>query len=133
LNSLPKWQKYNQEYCIQNILSSLLNERNRFSRQKTAINFSLHMGNSMRHNGHRVVNELRRLKILRAPHTPYSSGINPCDFWTFGNLKEKLKNRDLQGPEEILTAFQKLSDNITFEELQMVFELWAGDTFQSLR
>jgi hypothetical protein len=44
----------------------------------------------------------------------------------FGDSKGKLKGRHLQGPEEILTAFQKLWDNITFEELQMVFELWRN-------
>jgi hypothetical protein len=35
-----------------------------------------------------------------------------------------VKDRHLQGPEEILTAFQELWDGITFEELQMVFESW---------
>jgi hypothetical protein len=33
----------------------------------------------------------------------------------FGDLKEKLKDRDLQGAEEILKAFQEFWDNITFE------------------
>jgi hypothetical protein len=41
-----------------------------------------------------------------------------------GDFKEKLKNRHLQGPEEILTAFQELWDDFTFEELQVEFELW---------
>jgi hypothetical protein len=35
-----------------------------------------------------------------------------------------LTDRHLQGPEEILTVFQELWDNIVFEELQMVFESW---------
>jgi histone-lysine N-methyltransferase SETMAR len=85
------------------------------------------MDNSMRHNGHQVVDELRRLKILRAPHPPYSPDISPCDFWMFVDfvdLKRKLRDCHLQGPEEILTAFQELRDNITFEELQMTFESW---------
>jgi hypothetical protein len=42
----------------------------------------------------------------------------------FEDFKEKLKDCHLQGPEEILTALQKLWDNITFEELQMIFESW---------
>jgi hypothetical protein len=62
----------------------------------------------MYHNGHRVVNKLRRLKIFRAPHPLYSPDINPCDFWMFGNFKGNLKARYLQGPEEVLTAFQEL-------------------------
>jgi hypothetical protein len=42
----------------------------------------------------------------------------------FEDLKGKLKDRHVQGPEEILTEFQEFWDNITFEELQMVFESW---------
>jgi hypothetical protein len=40
-------------------------------------------------------------------------------------FKGKQKDLHLQAPEEILTAFQELWDSITFEELQMVFELWS--------
>jgi hypothetical protein len=42
----------------------------------------------------------------------------------FRDFKGKLKDRHLQGAEEILTAFQELWKNITFEEIQMVFESW---------
>jgi hypothetical protein len=52
LNALLKGQKYNHEYFVQNIVSSLLNEKKRFSRQKAAIKFSVRMDNSMCHNGH---------------------------------------------------------------------------------
>jgi hypothetical protein len=102
----------------------LFNEKKRFSRQKTAIIFSLHMDNSMCHNGHQVVNELRRLKILRALHPPHSSDINPCDFWTFRDFKRKPKGGHRQGRDEIFTGFQELWDSITFEEPQMGFESW---------
>jgi hypothetical protein len=40
----------------------------------------------------------------------------------FADFKGRQKGRHLQGPEESLTAFQELWDNITFEELQMAFE-----------
>jgi hypothetical protein len=42
----------------------------------------------------------------------------------FGDLKGKLKDCHLQCLEETLTGFHELWDNITFEELQMVFESW---------
>jgi hypothetical protein len=41
-----------------------------------------------------------------------------------GYFKGKLKCRHRQVPEEIFTSFQELWNNITFEELQMVFESW---------
>jgi hypothetical protein len=39
----------------------------------------------------------------------------------FGDFKGKPKDRHLQGPEDILTAFQELWDIITFKELQIAF------------
>jgi hypothetical protein len=51
------------------------------------------MDNSMCHNEHRVVDELGRLKILRASHPSDSLDISPCDFWRFGNFKEKENRR----------------------------------------
>jgi hypothetical protein len=64
------------------------------------------MDNSMCHNAQQVVDESRHLKILRAPHPPDSPDISPCDFWMFGDFKGKLKDRHLQGLEEILRPFQ---------------------------
>jgi len=52
-DALPNGQKSNQEYFVQNLLPSLLHEKKRFARQKTAINSVLHMNNSMCYNGHR--------------------------------------------------------------------------------
>jgi hypothetical protein len=115
-----------QKYFVQNMFPSLHNAKKHFARQKTAIQFSLPIDNSMCHNGHQVVDELRRLKILRAPHPPYSPDISPCDFWMFGDFKHKLKDRHRQGPEEILRAFQESWDSMTFEELQMAFEPWRN-------
>jgi hypothetical protein len=122
LDSLLKGQKYNQEYFVQNIFPSLLNDKKRLSRQKTATNFSRHLSNFMCHNEDQVVDELRRLKILRALHPPYSPGISLCDFWMFRDFKGKPKDCYLQAPEEILTTFQKSWENMTFEEVQKAFE-----------
>jgi hypothetical protein len=47
---------------------------------KIAINSSVNMENWMCHDGYRVVDDSRPLKILRALHPPDSSGINPYDF-----------------------------------------------------
>jgi hypothetical protein len=124
LDALPKSQKFNQEHSVQSILPSLPNEAKRFSRQKTTMNYSVHMDNLMRHNRHRVVDELPRLKILRAPHPPCSPDMSPCDFRIVEDFKVTLKDRDLQSPEEIFTTFRELCNNITFDELQMGFERW---------
>jgi hypothetical protein len=84
--------------------------------------FPMPMDSSNYDNKHRVVDELRCLKILRTPYSLDSPDISPCDFWTFGDLKGKLKEHYLQTSEEILRGFQELWDNTTFEEFQMIFE-----------
>jgi hypothetical protein len=124
LDALPRGQKYNQAYFVQAIFPSFRRENKRFSRQNTAITISVQMDNSMCHNRHRVVDELCRLKILRVPHSLHSPDILPCDFWIVGDFKGKLNDRHLQGPEEILPAFQEMRHNLVFEEVQMVFESW---------
>jgi hypothetical protein len=124
LYALPKGQKYNQEYFVQNTLPPLLNQKKRLSRHEIVINSSVHMDNLMCHNRHRVADELRRLEILRVPHPLYLPDISPCDFWIFGDCKGKLRDDHLQGPEEILTVVQKLWDNIILEELQTAFQSW---------
>jgi hypothetical protein len=40
-------------------------------------------------NAHQVVDELHRLKILRAPHSPYLPEMSPFIFRMFGDFKEK--------------------------------------------
>jgi hypothetical protein len=88
LDALIKGQKYNQKYFIQNTFPPLFNEKKYFSRQKIAINFSVHMDNSMCHNGYRIGDELCRLKILRTLHSLYLPDISPCNFWMFEISKE---------------------------------------------
>jgi hypothetical protein len=124
VDAFPAWEKYSEEYFVQSLFPSLLKEKKSCSGPKTAITLSVHMDNSMCHNGHRVVDELRCLKILRASNPRYSLDIGPGDFWMFGDLKGKLKACHLQAPEQILTPFQELWDNITFKELQMAGESW---------
>jgi hypothetical protein len=44
-------------------------------------------------HGYKMTNELNNLKLDRAPHPPDSPDLSPCDFWLFGILKQKIKNR----------------------------------------
>jgi hypothetical protein len=55
-------------------------------------------------NRHKTTEEISRAKLERFVHPAYSPGLSPCDFWLFGMLKEKMKNRAFQTAEEILEA-----------------------------
>jgi hypothetical protein len=79
------------------------------------------MNNSIGHNGRKVTDELAHLKLGRIPHRPYSSDLSPCDLWLFGMLKRKIKDRVFHTVEEIMTAFHRVWDELTMEDLQSVF------------
>jgi hypothetical protein len=89
LDALPTGEKFNQEYFVQNPIPSLLHEKKRFLRQKTAINSAVPMDSSMCHNGHRVVDESCRLKIFRDPIHPTRQTSIPA---TFGCLEISKEN-----------------------------------------
>jgi hypothetical protein len=78
----------------------------------------------MCHNGHRVSEKLAQRKIERAPHPPYSPDINQCDFWLFPILKHNMKDREFQSQKGILKDIAKSSADLTFADVQSVFEEW---------
>jgi hypothetical protein len=45
----------------------------------------------MCHDARKINLELEHNKIEEATHPAYSPDISPCDFWSFGFLKEKFK------------------------------------------
>jgi hypothetical protein len=62
----------------------------------------------------------------RAEHISYSSDLSPCNFWLFGFLKEKLKERQLRGVQSLHQAIPDLWDELTFEDVQAVFLEWMN-------
>jgi hypothetical protein len=82
------------------------------------------MDNSMCHNGRKVTDESDNGKLQRVAHPPYSPNLSPCDFSLFGMLKQKMKDRELSGVEEIMNAVQEIWREVTLERLQSVFFNW---------
>jgi transposase len=82
------------------------------------------MDNSVCHNGAKITEKLEKRHIERAPYSPYSPDLNPCDFWLFGILKQKIKERVFQNEEQILAAITESWNEFTFEDIQRVFHNW---------
>jgi hypothetical protein len=59
----------------------------------------------MYHNGLKMTDEFPNLKFDRITHPPYSSDLSPCDFWLFGMLKQKIKDRMFQTVEKRYDRF----------------------------
>jgi hypothetical protein len=78
----------------------------------------------MCHNSRKAIDELDNLKLDRIRHLPYSPDLSPCDFWLFGMLKQKIKDRVFQMVEEIMTAVHRVWDELTLEDIQSVFFNW---------
>jgi hypothetical protein len=115
LNTLPYDQTYTQEYLIENILPDLVNEKMRNRRRNRAGQFFVHMDNSMCHNGRKITEEISDAKLERLSNPAYSLDLSPCDFWFFGMLKEKMKDRSFQTAEEIVEVLTLIWNAVSFE------------------
>jgi hypothetical protein len=75
----------------------------------------------MYHNDGKLTDKLANLKFDRVSHPPESSDLSPCDFWPFGMLKHKIKDRVFRTAEQIIAAFHRVWDELTLDDLQSVF------------
>jgi hypothetical protein len=124
LKPLPKGTKFHEDYFIDTIFPGLYNEKRRISRKDGFPAFSADTDNSMCHNGNKISEKLAKRSIERAPHPLHSPDISPCDFWLFGMLKQKMKDREFQSQQAILSAVAKMRNDLTSEDIQRVFREW---------
>jgi hypothetical protein len=123
-HAMPKGSKSNEDYFIDNLISALNQVRIGNARHKVLPTLIADMDNSMRHNVTNITEQISLKGLRRAPHPAYSPDIRSCDFWTFGTIKRMIKDRHLQGPEEILRTIPKAWSHFTFEDFQNVFKVW---------
>jgi len=123
LDALPKGQKYNHDYIAQNVIPELQCERSQFGRHKPLVKFAAQMDNSMRHNGTKATNGLKKQKISRL-YSVYSQDLSLRDFWLFRMLKHQMTDRKLQSPKEMLDMLTELWDEVSFEEGRNGFLVW---------
>jgi hypothetical protein len=126
LNSLPQGPSFTPDYLTSEIAPAFTKEKLRFRRHHSGVAFSTHMDNSRCHNGRMATAEFNRRRLGRTKHPPYSPDLSPCDFWLFGFLKEKLKDRQLRGVQSLRQAITDLWDEPTFEDIQAVFLEWMN-------
>jgi hypothetical protein len=51
--------------------------------------------------------------------------MSPCDFWLFGMLKQKMKDREFQSQQAIVSTVAKMWNDLTFADIQCVFQEWV--------
>ena len=62
--------------------------------------------------------------IKTVPQPPYSPDLDPCDFWLFLKLNEKLRGCRYETIEEIKEAVTKVIDMLTQEDFHGAFQMW---------
>jgi hypothetical protein len=82
------------------------------------------MDNSICDPGRKVIDKLDNLKFACVPHPPDSPDQNPCDFWRFRILKQKIKDWGFSTVQEMMTAVDSVWDKLTLEDLQSIFFNW---------
>jgi hypothetical protein len=124
LKPLPKGTKFSEGYFVDAIFPGLYNEKRRLSRKDGVPAFSAPNDNAMSHTGNKISERLATGSIERAPYPLYSPDISSCDIWLFGMLKQKTKDREFQSQQAILSAFAKMWNDLTFADVQRVFQEW---------
>jgi transposase len=81
LNALPKGTKFTEHCFLEEVLPSLLRQRRRNHLKNAAIDFVVHMDNSMWDDTRKIAERVRRNKIQQVPHPAYSPDLSPCGFW----------------------------------------------------
>ncbi|CAH2001650.1 unnamed protein product [Acanthoscelides obtectus] len=58
------------------------------------------------------------------PHPPYSPDLSPNDFFTFPNIKNRLRGQRFQSPEETVDVFKNAVLDLPANEWSKCFENW---------
>jgi hypothetical protein len=124
LDPLTKGTTWTQYYFISNILRDLDIETLRYRCKNPGQEIFLDMANSKCHNAQKITGKLQKKHVTRAPHRLYSPHLSPCDFWFFGMVKEKIKDREFCSAQEILRNLSDARSDLTFEDIQRVFIEW---------
>jgi histone-lysine N-methyltransferase SETMAR len=120
VDGLPKGQKFNASYYIDNILQSLLESRS----TGPGSGLIIHADNARPHTAQRTLKFCRENRLEMAPHLPYSPDLAPSDFFLFGRVKHALEGDKFLSEEALLAAIHSVLSNLTGDTLRAVFAKW---------
>jgi hypothetical protein len=59
--------------------------------------------------------------MTRALHPPYSPNLSQSDFWFFGMVKEKIKDREFCSAQQIVRSLSDAWNDAPLEGIHRVF------------
>jgi histone-lysine N-methyltransferase SETMAR len=120
VDELPKGQKFNASYYIDNILQSILENRS----TGPGSGLIIHADNARHHTAQRTLKFCRENRLEIPPHPPYSPDLVPSDFFLFGHVKHALDGNEFLSEEALLAAIHSILSNLTGNILRAVFVKW---------
>jgi histone-lysine N-methyltransferase SETMAR len=85
-------------------------------------NWLLIHDNTLAHGFVLVQEVLAKQQVTVLPHPPYSSDLAPCDFLFFSPLERKLRGRQFQSAEEVVTATREAIWDLPADIFQQCFQ-----------
>lgn len=111
---LPEDTKFDKEFFRDNVVKKLLQNDDR----KHKI---FHFDNA---RPHLIDDYLKKKKITKLPHPPYSPDLAPSDFFLFGYLKMKLEGWTFKTEKGLLKKINSILYEIPKEMFQNAFKEW---------
>jgi hypothetical protein len=105
--ALPKGMKFNAGYYISQRLDPLA-ERRRSQVGASDRRWHVQANNARPHTAKKVTEFQAGKSIKRAPHSPYSPELAPCDFYLFGYIKGRPACASFEGPDQSLQAIHTI-------------------------
>jgi hypothetical protein len=82
------------------------------------------MDNATTHRAKSTKSCFKTLRLREADHPPYSPDFAPFDFYLVGKLKGQMAGSEFESTEDLLTTIRLLTNAISREELESVFQEW---------
>jgi hypothetical protein len=75
--------------------------------------------------GHPIGEFFTSTGMMRVPYPPYSPDLAPCDFFLFGDIKERLKEQSFDDLDQLFMTINEVCASIEEVILEKAFYEWG--------
>jgi orotate phosphoribosyltransferase-like protein len=84
----------------------------------------VHFDNARIHSSRGVTEKLIGEALEGVPHAAEIAALFPCDFFVFGDLKDKLVDKRYATPEELFTGVDMIISEMPSDMISQFFLTW---------
>jgi hypothetical protein len=133
IDALSTGEKVIAGYFCDNIGPQIAEQRSSDARQKRGRKFVVHIGNSTPQRAKVTKSCFKTLPLREADHLPYSPDLAPSDFYLFAKLNGQMAGNEFESPEDFFAPIRRLTNAISREELESVFQEWGKRLRECIR